>query len=98
MTSVISESKKGIKCNQCIKCIDNKRSSKANTGPMLVKDCNLINRDEEKPEAFNTFFASVFNNMGRPWAMYIFLYDLMTIFVKVRRGIRVGLVLRDIYL
>ncbi|KAK4806795.1 hypothetical protein QYF61_005591 [Mycteria americana] len=29
---------------------------------------HLTNRDEEKLEAFNAFFASVFNNTDRPWA------------------------------
>ena len=28
----------------------------------------MTNRDEEKAEAFNAFFASVFNNTDRPWA------------------------------
>lgn len=40
MTSVVSESKKLF-----FEYIDNKRRSKINTGPMLVKDCHLINKD-----------------------------------------------------
>jgi len=35
---------------------------------ILVEDGHLTNRDEERVEAFNAFFASGFNNTGGPWA------------------------------
>ncbi|KAK4818855.1 hypothetical protein QYF61_020074 [Mycteria americana] len=47
-----------------------KRRSKENIGPILVEDGHLTNRDEEKAEAFNASFASVFNNTDRPWAAW----------------------------
>ncbi|KAK4818859.1 LOW QUALITY PROTEIN: hypothetical protein QYF61_020078 [Mycteria americana] len=46
------------------------RRSKENIGPILVEDGHLTNRDEEKAEAFNASFASVFNNTDRPWAAW----------------------------
>ncbi|KAK4827625.1 hypothetical protein QYF61_019835 [Mycteria americana] len=58
------DNKKGF-----LKYVNSKRRSKENIGPILVEDGHLINRDEEKPEAFNAFFASVFNNTDRPWAV-----------------------------
>lgn len=47
--------------------MNSKRRSKEKTGPVLVEDGHLTNRDEEKAEAFNVILASVFNNTGRPW-------------------------------
>ena len=38
-------------------------------GQILVEDGYLTTRDEEKEEPFNAFFASVFNNTDRPWAV-----------------------------
>ena len=52
------------------KCINSKRRSKENIGLILVEDGHLTNRDEEKTEAFNVFFASVFSNIGRPWTAW----------------------------
>lgn len=49
------------------KYVNSKRRSKEKTGPVLVEDGHLTNRDEEKAEAFNVILASVFNNTGRPW-------------------------------
>ncbi|GAB0189105.1 mitochondrial enolase superfamily member 1 [Grus japonensis] len=63
LASVVSENKKGS-----FKYINSKRRSKKNIGPILFEDGHLTNRDEEKAEAFNAFFASVFNNTDRPWA------------------------------
>ena len=50
------------------KYVNSKRRSKENIGPILVEDGHLTNRDEEKMETFNAFFASVFNNTNRPRA------------------------------
>ena len=38
-------------------------------GLVLVEDGHLTNRDEEV-ETFHGFFASVFNNIHRPWAAW----------------------------
>ena len=65
LASVVSNNKKGF-----FKNINGKRRSKENVGPILVEDGHLTNRDEEKAEAFNTFFASVFNNTDRPWTAW----------------------------
>ncbi|GAB0209474.1 mitochondrial enolase superfamily member 1 [Grus japonensis] len=50
--------------------VNSKRRSRENIGLILDEDGHLTNRDEEKVEAFNTFFASVFNNTDRPWAAW----------------------------
>ncbi|KAK4810539.1 hypothetical protein QYF61_004502 [Mycteria americana] len=63
LISAVSENKKGF-----FKYVNSKRRSKENIGPILVEDGHLTNRDEEKAEAFNAFFASGFNNTVRPWA------------------------------
>ncbi|KAK4831434.1 hypothetical protein QYF61_017565 [Mycteria americana] len=65
LASVVSDNKKGF-----FKYINSKRRAKENIGLILVEDGNLTNRDEEKPEAFNAFFASVFSNIDRPWAAW----------------------------
>ncbi|GAB0207221.1 mitochondrial enolase superfamily member 1 [Grus japonensis] len=65
LASVVSDNKKGFS-----KYVNSKRRSKENIGPILVEDGHLTNMDEEKVEAFNAFFASVFNNMDRPWAAW----------------------------
>ena len=57
----MSDTKKGF-----FKYINSKRRSKENIGQILDEDGHLTNRDEEKAEAFNAFFASVFNNTDRP--------------------------------
>lgn len=54
--------------NKNVKNANSERGSKENTGLRLVGDEPLTNRDEEKAEAFNAFFTSVFNNTDRPWA------------------------------
>ena len=59
----MSDNKKGF-----FKYVNSKRRSKENIGLILVEDGHLTNRDEEKAEAFNAVFASVFNNTDRPWA------------------------------
>ncbi|KAK4815141.1 hypothetical protein QYF61_017582 [Mycteria americana] len=64
LASVVSDNKKGI-----FKYVNSKRRSK-NIGPIFVEDGHLTNRNEEKAEAFNAFFASVFNNTDRPWASH----------------------------
>ena len=63
LAGVVSGNKKGF-----FRYVNSKRRSKENIGPILVEDGHLTNRDEEKVEAFNAFFASVFNNNDRPWA------------------------------
>ncbi len=65
LASIVSDNKKGF-----LKYVNGKRKSKENIGAILVEDGHLINRDEEKAEAFNAFFASVFNNTDRPWAAW----------------------------
>ncbi|KAK4810867.1 hypothetical protein QYF61_008839 [Mycteria americana] len=62
LASAASDNKKGF-----FKYVNSKRRSKENIGPILVKDGHLTNRDEEKAEAFDAFFASGFNNTDRPW-------------------------------
>ena len=49
-----------------LKYVNSKRRSKENIGLILVEDGHLTNRDEEKAEAFNAFFASVFSSTSRP--------------------------------
>jgi len=56
----VSDNKKGL-----FKYINSKMRSKENIGLILAADGHLTNRDEEKAEAFNAFFASVFNNTDR---------------------------------
>lgn len=51
-----------------MKHINSKRRSKENTGLILVEDGHLPNRDEEKAEMFNVYFASVFGDTDRPWS------------------------------
>jgi len=63
LVRAVSDNKKGI-----FKYVNSKRRAKENIGPILVEDGLLTNRDEEKVEAFNVVFASVFNNTDRPWA------------------------------
>ncbi|KAK4831610.1 hypothetical protein QYF61_018370 [Mycteria americana] len=63
LASVVSGKKKGF-----FKYVNSKRTYKENIRPILVDDGHLTNRDEEKAEAFNAFFALVFNNTDRPWA------------------------------
>ncbi|GAB0179901.1 hypothetical protein GRJ2_000455400 [Grus japonensis] len=63
LASVASDNKKGF-----FKYVNSKRRSKENIGPILVEVGHLTNRDEEKVEAFNAIFASVFNNTDRSWA------------------------------
>ncbi|GAB0195083.1 mitochondrial enolase superfamily member 1 [Grus japonensis] len=63
LASVVSDNKKGF-----FKYINSKRRSKENIEPILVEDGHLTNRDEEKAEAFNAYFGSVFNNADRAWA------------------------------
>ena len=63
LAGVVSDNKAAF-----FKYVNSKRRSKANIGPILVEDGPLTNRDEEKAEAFNAVFASVFNNTDRPWA------------------------------
>ncbi|GAB0208399.1 mitochondrial enolase superfamily member 1 [Grus japonensis] len=63
LASVVSDKKKGF-----FTYLNNKRRSKENIGLILVEDVHLTNRDEEKAEAFNAVFASIFNHTDRPWA------------------------------
>ena len=63
LASVVSDNRKGF-----FKYVNSKRRSKENIGPIPVEDGHLTNRDEEKAEAFNVFFASVFSNTDRSWA------------------------------
>lgn len=43
------------------KYVNVKRRTRANIGPILDEDGHLTNRDTDKAEMFNPFFASVFN-------------------------------------
>lgn len=51
-----------------LKHVNSKRRSKVNIETILVEDGHLTNSNEEKADAFNTDFASVFNSTDRPWA------------------------------
>ncbi|KAK4823199.1 hypothetical protein QYF61_027208 [Mycteria americana] len=63
LASVVSDNKRGF-----FKYVNSKRRSKENIRLILVEDGDLTNRDEEKAEAFNAVFASVFNTTDTPWA------------------------------
>lgn len=58
LVRVVSDNKKSV-----FKYVSGKRRPKENVMQILVRGCNLTNRDEEKAEAFNAFCASVFNKM-----------------------------------
>lgn len=63
LAGAVSNNKKGF-----LKHINSKRRSKENTGLILVEDSHLPNRDEEKAETFDVYFASVFGDTDRPWS------------------------------
>jgi len=65
LASVSSDRKKGF-----LKYVNSKRRSKENIGLILAEGGHLTNRDEERTWALSVFFASVFNNTGRPWAAW----------------------------
>lgn len=48
------------------KYINGKRQMRNNTGPLQDEDGHLTNRDRDKAEVFNTFFASVFSTDAAP--------------------------------
>lgn len=62
LTSLVLDNKKGF-----IKCVNTKRRSKENIGLILRVNGHLKSEEEEKVEAVNDFFSSVFNS-NRSWA------------------------------
>lgn len=67
------QSPKKIENGQCVlnikkglvKHVNSKRRPKENTGPILVEDGPLTNRNAEKLRYSVVFFASALNNSGR---------------------------------
>lgn len=58
----MKDNKKGF-----LKYANSKRKIRDNTGPLLDDVGHLTNRDIDKAEMFNAFFASVFNTGDGPW-------------------------------
>ncbi|KAK4810807.1 LOW QUALITY PROTEIN: hypothetical protein QYF61_008779 [Mycteria americana] len=58
LASTVVDNKKGF-----LKYVNSKRRTKENIGLLLDEVGHLTNRDEDKAEIFNAFFASVFNNV-----------------------------------
>ncbi|GAB0184195.1 mitochondrial enolase superfamily member 1 [Grus japonensis] len=63
LASTVGNNKKGF-----FKYVNNKRRTRENIGSLLVNENgHLTNRDIDKAETFNAFFASVFNTDDRLW-------------------------------
>ncbi|GAB0199179.1 mitochondrial enolase superfamily member 1 [Grus japonensis] len=62
LASTVGDNKKGF-----FKYVDNKRRTRENIGLLLNKNGHLTNRDIDKAETFNAFFASVFNTDDGLW-------------------------------
>lgn len=62
MANVVSDSKKVFFKNAI-----SKRRSRKNTGPILIEDGLLSNKDEEESEAFNAFFCFSLKILGDLW-------------------------------
>lgn len=58
LARLVSDNKKSV-----FKYVNGKRRPKESVGLILIKGCNLPNRDEEEVEAFSALSASVFNKM-----------------------------------
>ncbi|GAB0202528.1 mitochondrial enolase superfamily member 1 [Grus japonensis] len=62
LASTVGDNKKGF-----FKYVNNKRRTRENIGLLLNKNGHLTNRDIDKAETFNAFFASVFNTDDGLW-------------------------------
>ncbi|GAB0205816.1 hypothetical protein GRJ2_003047200 [Grus japonensis] len=62
LASTVGDNKKGF-----FKYVNNKRKTRENIGSLLDKNGHLTNRDIDKAETFNAFFASVFNTDDGLW-------------------------------
>ncbi|GAB0206495.1 mitochondrial enolase superfamily member 1 [Grus japonensis] len=62
LDSTVKDNKKGF-----LKYVNSKRRTRDNIGPLLDEVGHLTNRDVDKAEMFNAFFASVFNTSDGPW-------------------------------
>ncbi|GAB0196742.1 hypothetical protein GRJ2_002139500 [Grus japonensis] len=62
LASTVGDNKKGF-----FKYVNNKRRTRENIGSLLDKNGHLTNRDIDKAETFNAFFASVFNTDDGLW-------------------------------
>ncbi|KAK4807141.1 hypothetical protein QYF61_018482, partial [Mycteria americana] len=62
LASTVKDNKKGF-----LKSINSKRRTRDNIGLLLDEVGHLTNRDVDKAETFNAFFASVFNTNDGPW-------------------------------
>ncbi|KAM9262915.1 protein shortage in chiasmata 1 ortholog [Morus bassanus] len=62
LTSTAKDNKKDF-----LKYVNSKRRIRENIGPLLDEVGHLKNRDIDKAEMFNAFFASVFNTNDGPW-------------------------------
>ncbi|GAB0179481.1 mitochondrial enolase superfamily member 1 [Grus japonensis] len=62
LASTVGDNKKGF-----FKYVNNKRRTRDNIGSLLDENGHLTNRDIDKAETFNAFFASVFNTDDRLW-------------------------------
>ncbi|KAK4810960.1 hypothetical protein QYF61_014432 [Mycteria americana] len=62
LASTVKDNKKGF-----LKYVNSKRRIRDNIGPLLDEVGHLTNRDVDKAETFNAFFASVFNTDNGSW-------------------------------
>ncbi|GAB0203202.1 hypothetical protein GRJ2_002785800 [Grus japonensis] len=62
LASTVGDNKKGF-----FKYVNNKRRTRENIGSLLNENGHLTNRDIDKAETFNAFFASVFNTDDGLW-------------------------------
>ena len=62
LTSTVKDNKKGF-----FKYVNSKRQARNNIGPLLDEHGHLTNRDIDKAEMFNAFFALVFNTDDGLW-------------------------------
>ncbi|KAK4831728.1 hypothetical protein QYF61_018858 [Mycteria americana] len=65
LASTVKDNKKGV-----LKYVNSNRRFRDNIGLLLDEVSHLTNRDVEKAEMFNTFFASVFNSDDGPWDVW----------------------------
>ena len=62
LASTVKDNKKGF-----FKYVNSKRRIRDNIGPLLDEVGHLTNRDIDKAETLNAFFASIFNTDDGPW-------------------------------